>query len=50
MYPSYHMPFEMCGDVILSRDINEGGPRARVVDRHIVPGDTAKATRSNSSI
>ena len=36
------MPFEMYGDVILTRDVNERGLRAgdvgTVVERHVVPG------------
>ena len=36
------MPFDMCGDVILTRDITERGLRVgdvgTVVERHVVPG------------
>ncbi len=38
------MPFEMYGDVILTRDVTEQGLRAgdvgTVVERHVVPGMT----------
>lgn len=36
------MPFDMCGDVVLTRDVPEHGVRAgdigTVVERHVVPG------------
>ena len=42
MYPRQVMPFDMHGDVILTRDVPEHGLRAgdigTVVDRHVVPG------------
>ncbi len=47
------MPFDMYGDVILTRDVRELGLRAgdvgTVVERHVVPGASRKATRSSSS-
>jgi Domain of unknown function (DUF4926) len=42
MYPRSNMPFDMYGDVILTRDVPEHGLRAgdvgTVVERHPVPG------------
>ena len=47
------MPFDMYGDVILTRDVTERGLRAgdvgTVVERHAVPGYPRKATQSSFS-
>ena len=47
------MPFDMYGDVILTRDVTEHGLRAgdvgTVAERHAVPAFPRKATLSSSS-
>ena len=47
------MPFDLYGDVILTRDVKEYGLRAgdvgTVVERHVVPSVAEKVTRSSFS-
>jgi len=54
MYPRQGIPFEAYRDVILTRDLIEGGLRVgdvgTVVEPHVVAGVPEESIRSSSSI